>query len=446
MSLNKNINFINFIENNEDSSFGCSDILDRIGVILLCGGEGKRLSPLTQTRCKPAVSFGGRYKLIDIPISHAITSGLSRIFVIGQYLTHTLQNHIFGSCHYPRGNTEPLIHLLSPEGENPVCYKGTADAVRQNISYFEQFDLDYFLILSGDQLYNINFQEMIGYARKVDSDMLIAAQPIPEKDVSRMGILKIDESNGQVIDFFEKPESESVIESFKISEEMMSKFKFGRDASLFLGSMGIYLFKKESLFSLLTEDPRDDFGKHLIHSQINKKGLFVFLFDGYWADIGTIESYYEANLKLIRKRPEESGKGLCCYDNRGTIFSYHHNLPGAIINNSLISNSLICEGCVVDQASVSGSVLGVRTTIGENTRISDSVILGNEYYGGNVGISSDCVIEKSIVDENAFLGKGVQLINKQGFINFDSEDNNISVRDGIIVVPKGTILPDYYVF
>ncbi|SPN73727.1 Glucose-1-phosphate adenylyltransferase,glucose-1-phosphate adenylyltransferase,glucose-1-phosphate adenylyltransferase,Nucleotidyl transferase [Chlamydia serpentis] len=433
--------------NFEDSHF----YRDKVGVIVLCGGEGKRLSPLTNCRCKPTVSFGGRYKLIDIPISHAISAGFSKIFVIGQYLTYTLQQHLFKTYFY-HGVLQDQIHLLAPEGrqDDQVWYQGTADAIRKNLLYFEDTEVEYFLILSGDQLYNMDFRLIVDTAVRTNVDMVLVAQPIPEKDALRMGVLSID-SKGKLTDFYEKPQEKAILNRFRLTPQDRRAHKLTEDLGDFLGSMGIYLFRKESLFSLLTEEAGNDFGKHLIQAQMKRGEVQTWLYDGYWTDIGTIESYYEANIALTQK-PQATRRGLNCYDDKGMIYSKNHHLPGAIITDSKISSSLLCEGCVIDTSHVSHSVLGIRSKIGENSIVDQSIIMGNARYGSSsstqpsLGIGKDCEIYKAIIDENCRIGNGVRLQNLMGYTEYDSPDKKLFVRDNIIIIPQGTHIPDNYIF
>lgn len=432
--------------------------LDRVAVIILGGGEGTRLKPLTQSRCKPAISFGGRYSLIDIPISHSLTTGLGKIYVIGQYLVHTLQQHLFQTYLY-HGISQNQIQLLVPEERNGkmIWYKGTADAIRQNIDLFAEISADYFLVLSGDQLYNINFQKMINYGVEVDAGMLIAAQPVNKKNAKRMGLLKIEHGGSRIFDFHEKPQDEALLDRFYTDAFTLNHLgcEGGQQGKHYLGSMGIYLFKRQVLFDLLQGDPRDDFGKHLIQTQMQKNDVHAFLYDGYWEDIGTIESYYHANLALTSM--EESRKtGLVCYDENEIIVTKRYNLPGAKISNCKVDRAILCEGSVIEAQEITHSILGIRSVVQSGSIVRDSLILGNEYYerpplttGGealHVGVGKNCHIEKAILDENVTLGDNVKLINKHGHINFDSTDGFVNVRDGIIVVPRGTRIPDNYVF
>lgn len=431
--------------------------LDKVAVIILGGGEGTRLKPLTQARCKPAISFGGRYSLIDVPISHSLTTGLSKIYVIGQYLSNSLQKHLFQTyLHY--GITENQLQLLVPEERNgeKICFKGTADAVRQNLDYFAEIPADYFLILSGDQLYNINFQKMINFGVDVDAGMLIAAQPVNKKNAKRMGLLKIEHGGSRIFDFYEKPQDEAVLERFFTDEFTLNHLGYeGQQGKHYLGSMGIYLFKRQVLFDLLKKDPREDFGKHLIQTQMAKGDVHAFLYDGYWEDIGTIESYYHANLALTSM--EGSRKtGLQCYDEKHMIVTKGYHLPGAKIADCKIDRAIICEGCIVEAKEVTHSILGIRSVVHPETVIRDSIVMGNEYYerpplvtGGPTlcpTIGRNCRIEKCIIDENVTIGDNVILLNRHGHVNFESADGHIVVRDGIIIVPRAAQIPDNYVF
>ena len=433
--------------------------LDRVAVIILGGGEGRRLEPLTKTRCKPAISFGGRYSLIDIPISNSISSGLSKIFVVGQYLASTLQQHLFQTYLY-HGGDQNKIQLLVPEerGEQKIWYKGTADAVRKNLGYFSEISADYFLILSGDQLYNINFQNMINYGVDIDASMLIAAQPVNKQDARRMGLLKVKSGCSELVSFCEKPQEDSLLESYYLEPSALNCLGYNvNNGRHYLGSMGIYLFKRRALFDLLQEDNREDFGKHLINTQLKKGSVHAFLYDGYWEDIGTIESYYKANLALTK--PILDGKeGLQCYDEGFRIITKRYNLPGVQLSKCLVHNALICEGSIVECKEVTNSVLGIRSVVHQGSVIRDSIIMGNEYYKRSKksdglegsyldpGVGENCYIEKAIIDENVTIGNNVRLINQKEYDHFDSYDNLVLVRDGIIIVPKGTHIPDNYEF
>jgi len=431
--------------------------LDRIGVIILAGGEGKRLEPLTKSRCKPVLTFGGRYSLIDVPISYAFSSGLKKIYVLGQYCANSLQRHIYQTYSH-NGPTQLEVNMLAPEEREgkKIWYKGTADAIRQNLSYFSELpSLDYFLILSGDQLYNIDFQEMIRFAIASDASMVLAAQPISEKEAKRMGVLKIQPSGTQLIDFYEKPHEKKLIDQYQIDDLTLHRLgNHIQNEKKHLGSMGIYLFKRQALFQLLQQEVGDDFGKHLIKAQMHRGNTHVFLYDGYWEDIGTIESYYQANLALTHELGDRK-VGFQCYDEKSPIFTKARYLPNAKIKHTLLNNAIVCEGSIIEAKEIHNSIIGLRSRIKQGTIIRDSLLLGNEFYErpslvvaeeiDKPGIGENCLIIKTIIDENVSIGNDVQLINKWGHINYDSPDG-IFVRDGIIVVPRGTKLPDRFIF
>lgn len=439
------------VKKSKASSDNIGISLDRVAVIILGGGEGKRLAPLTYTRCKPAVSFGGRYSLIDVPISHSLSSGLDKIYVIGQYMAYTLQKHLFET--YLNYGMQSQIQLLVPEErkEGRIWYDGTADAVRKNLNYFKEIQADYFLILSGDQLYNINFQDMIRYGLETDASMLIAAQPVKEKDAKRMGLMKLEEGGSKVLEFIEKPQDKAVLGKFKTDVATLENLGVnpseGKD---FIGSMGIYFFKKAALFDLLQVDKREDFGKHLICTEMKRGSVHAYLYDGYWEDIGTIESYYQANLALTQK-VEDSRSGLYCYHENGQIITKAYNLPGAQIAKCQIDKALICEGSLIEAQEVTHSVIGVRSVLAQGAIIRDSLLMGNTAYSHDgeevsFGIGENTLISKAIIDENVSIGNNVRLVNKQGIQEFDSPDGRIHVRDGIIIVPRGARIPDYYTF
>jgi glucose-1-phosphate adenylyltransferase len=410
--------------------------MGKVATIILGGGEGTRLFPLTTTRCKPAISFGGKYRLIDIPLSNSINSKCLKIFVITQFLSTSLHQHINKTYHPGNYNTG-FIELLSVEQKpkNKTWFLGTADAVRQNLEYFIDIPVEYFLILSGDQLYNMDFSELVRFAKTTKADLVVAATPVLEDDAKRMGILKIDD-NFKVVDFSEKPQDKAQLKPFKM-ENIDNQY---------LGSMGIYLFKRETLFKLLETDSREDFGKHLIPAQVTKGNTYAYIFDGYWEDIGTINSYYLANMAITTQNPK-----LKLHDENNPIFTTHQNLPSPKISDTQITNSIISDGCIIDAASINHSIIGYRTVIKKGTIIKDSYIIGNDYYISpfpqenekTVSIGKNCVIQKAIIDKHVHIGNNVQLINKSNLTTYNSDD--IYIRDGIIIVTRGASLPDGFI-
>ena len=403
----------------------------QVATVVLAGGQGTRLYPLTIHHSKPAVSYGGRYRLIDIPLSNSINSDFRQIFVIAQYLSDELQHHIsqtYQFDHFNPGSIDVLTPQENEKGERQ-WFQGTADAVRKNLPTLLKSSADYFLILSGDQLYNINFQSMVAFAMEKQADLVIAATPVVHRDAMRMGLLKID-GERKVLNFVEKPQDESVLKEFALPD------------SHYLGSMGIYVFRREVLISLLEQDLRDDFGFHLLTTAVKQHRTYSFLYQGYWEDIGTIASYYEANLMLT-----EEDKGLDTYDETNPIYSRPTFLPGPKIKCSKISQSIICEGSVIEAAEISHCVIGLRSRIREGSILRHTILMGNHLYMPSpheeCGIGKHCLIEKAIIDDHVQMGDNVQLTNEKKLERYDSE--GIYIRDGIIIVSAGTIIPSGFI-
>ena len=411
----------------------------RVAAIILAGGQGTRLQPLTIHHSKPAVSYGGRYRLIDIPISNSLNSNFHQIFVITQYLPEELCEHVIQTYRFNSKNPG-FIKILSPQQNEKgeiQCYGGTADAVRKNLSsIFKESDADYFLILSGDQLYNIDFREMVAFAKSKNAELTIGSVIVSEKEACRMGLLKIDATN-LVTDFVEKPKETDVLRKFEFSGSAEAP-----STPLYLGSMGMYVFKRETLCSLLHTDGRNDFGYHLITTAVKRGNTSAYVYRGYWEDIGTVSSYYEANLNLIH-----SNKGLNTYDLSKPIYTRPTFLPGPKIKNARISQSIICEGCIVEAEEISNSIIGFRSHIKQGTIIRNTVMMGNHFCDNrelDCWIGENCHIEKVIIDEQVLIGDGVKITNKSKHINFDGE--GIFVRDGITIITAGTKIPSHYEF
>lgn len=419
-----------------------------VAAIILGGGQGTRLFPLTKWMCKPALCYGGRYCLIDIPISNAIHSGCHKIFIITQFLSSSLHQHIFKTYRLDPFSSG-FIELLPAEEKhlNKKWFQGTADAVRQNLDYFIDSPAEYFLILSGDQLYNMDFVEMLHFAHKTDADLVIATLPIEEKDAKRMGVLKIN-ADHFISSFCEKPREASELNKMRLSKQQMQTLEISSESRQnFLGSMGIYLFKRKALIDLLLNDPGHDFGKHLIPAQVAEGNAAAFIFQGYWEDIGTIESFYQANMALTGNHPLFN-----CYDEEWRIFACPANLPGPKIFNTQVNNSIICEGSFVEADEVSRSIFGPRTIVRKGSIIRDSYLIGNDFYPSRntptrlpetFQIGENCIIRNAIIDKHVQIGNGVQLINKDKLLHFDSE--NVYIRDGIIVVSRGASIPDGFI-
>jgi len=416
--------------------------MSSVATVVLGGGQGSRLFPLTQNICKPSMLFGGRYRLIDVPISNSLHAGITQIFVLTQFLSRSLHRHIFQT--YRQDHIFPgFIEVLSAEQRpgQTDWFKGTADAVRQNTEYLLETSAEYFLILSGDQLYNINFEELLTCAQQQpEVDVWVATLPVTAKDATRMGIMKINEDN-HIIDFYEKPKDPHLLDKMKTPKSILGKMECGADDTKeFLGSMGIYLFRRSALFDLLKNDPRDDFGKHIIPSQVKKGKIGAFVHNGYWEDIGTIESFYYANLELNQEKAPFS-----CHSADAPLYTAHSHLPGPRIFNAHIRSSTICEGCIIGADEVTNSILGQRSVIKRGSVIRDSYIMGNSQNSSKTpSIGENCFIKKAIIDKNVTIGNNVRIVNRDNHTNHDQDP--IYVRDGIVVISQGAIIPDNFIF
>lgn len=409
------------------------DFLKTVATIVLAGGQGTRLFPLTAQRCKPAVAFGGRYRLIDIPLSNSLNARINQIYVISQYFASDLHQHILSTYKLDMFR-DGRLELLTPQETlgGKSWFKGTADAVRQNLEYILKTPSEYFLILSGDQLYNMDLLDMLNLAEKTQADLVIASLPVEEPEARRMGVMRTA-ADGRILSFYEKPQDPAILKQYQLPSKK------------YLASMGIYIFKRDVLISLLKE-PGDDFGRHLIPKAIEKDNCFAYTYNGYWEDIGTVASYFTANLLLTE------GKGIDLYHNENKIYSHPYNIPGSRIHNTRITNSIISQGAIIDAAEITRSVIGVRCCIKKGTIIEDSIVNGHRNYHPLLekvapkdqyySIGEDCVIKRAIIDEEVRIGNRVQLVNKSNIQNLDSD--GVYIRDGIIVVTSGTELPDDY--
>jgi len=415
-------------------------VVYNVAAIILAGGQGTRLFPLTQFRAKPDVSFGGRYRLINVPVSNSINSKVDEIFIISQYFASQLNEHIQKTFSIDGGLIQHL-HLLHPE-ETPhgqIWYEGTADAIRKNLKLFEQHPADYFIILSGDQLYSMDLSKMVDFTIATQSEMTVASIKVSKKEAKRMGLLKLNEEK-KILDFFEKPTDESVLSKFALHSGKANE-------DTYLGSMGIYVFQRECLIKLLNSHSGLDFGKDIIPYQIkNGKKSSSYFYEGYWEDIGTIESFYNANLALTH-----GSSGLNLYDDKWPIFSEINYFPYSRIETGRLHHTTICEGCMIDALSISHSMIGQRIWIGKETVIEDSILMGNppseahhNWTFQTKTIGDYSVIKGAIIDEYAQIGHNVRLVNDEKLQRYDGD--GIFIRDGIIVVASGKKIPDGYHF
>ncbi|RIK31387.1 MAG: glucose-1-phosphate adenylyltransferase [Anaerolineae bacterium] len=403
---------------------------DVLGVIM-GGGRGARLYPLTAMRSKPAVPIAGKYRLIDIPISNCINSGIYRVAILTQFNSVSLHRHISQSYNFDAFHTgwvEILAAEQTPESMN--WYQGTADAVRQQLFEIQATGAEYVLILAGDHLYRMDYREMADFHWENKADITVAVQPVARSEASRFGILK-RESDGHISDFVEKPKDPEVQKKFISRDD---------EARPFLGSMGIYMFNTSVLFDLLTNFPKhDDFGGDIIPEAIQSHEVFGFDFDGYWEDIGTIRSFYETNLQLT-----SSKSPFNFYDAKAPIYTHARFLPGSIVEDSKLQDVLIAEGCLIHKAEITRSIVGVRSQISEGTAIKDSIVMGADYYQAKrgqipIGIGKNCHIESAILDKNVQIGDGVVI--KPFPRENDVDGDHYFVRDGIVVIAKDTEIP-----
>ncbi len=411
--------------------------------IVLGGGRGTRLFPLTYFRSKPAVPIAGKYRLVDIPISNCLNSGYNKILVLTQFNSASLNSHIKNSYHFDIFS-KGFVDILAAEQnvENDQWFQGTADAVRQSMRHMDKYDYDYVLILSGDQLYQMDFREMVEFHKNNGGDITIATIPVNAKDATGFGILKSDDS-GKIQAFVEKPSAE-VLQDWK--SEVSEKNRY--EGKEYLASMGIYIFNKKVLKKIFNEDPGDDFGKDLIPNAINNGyNTLSFQYDGYWTDIGTIESFYQANLDLAQDLPKFN------LFSTSPIYTRARMLPPSKIMGSYVQRAVFGDGCIIMADKVENSIIGNRTRIDRGSTVVNSYIMGADYYQAtdeivenenkgkpNMGIGKYCYIEYAIIDKNVKIGNNVRIIGGKHLPDGDYETH--SVKDGIVVVKKGAVIKD----
>jgi glucose-1-phosphate adenylyltransferase len=421
--------------------------MNNLTAIILGGGQGKRLDPLTRMRAKPAVPIAGKFRLIDIPMSNCLHSGIRKMFIVTQFNTESLHRHIYNTYRFD-AFSKGFVRILAAQQttKSQDWYQGTADAVRKNLDFLKNTD-DHIIILSGDHLYRMDYRKYFQYHLDMDADITISVKPIFAKDASEFGIVKADE-NCFITDFYEKPESDDILEQYKISPELFNNFELAPEGKTHIASMGIYIFKKEALFDLLSGNKMKDFGKEIIPASIKDKKVAAFFFDGYWEDIGTIRCFFEAHFELTKPIPKFN-----FYDENFPFFTNPRHLPASKIFNCHINESLVSEGCILLGSIIEHSVIGIRSYIDEGTLIQRSIIMANTYYETieerdnnkkkgkpNLGIGTNCIIKNAIIDMDCNIGNNVQLINKDN--KKEAEEEMYSIRDGIIIIPKGTVIPD----
>ena len=419
-----------------------------IVAVILGGGAGSRLYPLTASRSKPAVPIAGKYRLVDIPISNCLNSDIGKMFVLTQYNSASLNRHIKNTYHFSAFSAA-FVDILAAEQtpDNPTWFQGTADAVRQGLRHIEPFSSDYVLILSGDQLYQMDFRDMLDNHIKKGADISIATIPVGEREAPEFGILKTNEEKF-ITSFIEKPKKELLPEWTSDTGDKMKM-----QGRVYLASMGIYIFNRRLLFDLLQDEKKDatDFGKEIIPQSINKYKVASCQYEGYWTDIGNIRSFYEANLGLTDEIPDFN-----LFDNDKAIYTRARMLPPAKISGTTMEKTLIAEGSIVHASKIENSVIGIRSRIGYETTLISSYIMGNDFYETLAeiehankigiplfGIGANCFIKNAIIDKNCRIGHNVRI---NGGPHLENGDHSLfTVKDGIVVVKKGAVIPDGFV-
>jgi glucose-1-phosphate adenylyltransferase len=415
---------------------------EKVISIILGGGQGSRLYPLTDNRSKPAVPIAGEYRLVDVPISNCINSDLKRIFVLTQFNSASLNRHIKNTYHFSFFSSA-FVDVLAAEQtpNNNTWFQGTADAVRQSMHHFLKHDFEYFLILSGDQLYQMDFQLMLNNHIENKAEISIATIPVNAKDATSFGILKTNETN-QITSFIEKPAKE-LLPDWKsvVSPEMQTE---GRE---YLASMGIYIFNRELLIKLMENPATNDFGKEIIPQSIDKHHVVSYQFEGYWTDIGNIESFFKANLGLTDDFPE-----FDLYNKSQRIYTNSRMLPTSKVSGTQMHKTVVASGCIINAEKIEHSVIGIRSKIDSESIVINTYMMGSDYYQAleeildetiaNMGIGKNCFIKNAILDKNCCVGNHVRI--EGGSHLEDTDTPNYTVRDGIVIVKKGAVIPSNF--
>jgi glucose-1-phosphate adenylyltransferase len=419
--------------------------------VIMGGGAGSRLFPLTKERSKPAVPLAGKYRLVDIPISNCINSNLKRIYLLTQFNSASLHRHISQSYkfdHFGGGFVEILAAEQTPTDTS--WYQGTADAVRKNLVHFVNNDFEYMVILSGDQLYRMDFRRILAQHVESYADVTVATMPVLRKDTQAFGIMEIN-GERRITRFVEKPKDPKVLESFKLEPEWYPKLDIEGDQEYWLASMGIYVFNRDVLIKLLERGEWTDFGKHVIPGAITSTNpafrIFSYVFQGYWEDIGTIRNFFEANLDVTSELPRFN-----FFDMNAPIFTRPRFLPASKINGGQIDHAVISDGCILNRATISNSIIGVRSLVGEGSQLHRVIMLGCDYYESQasilenqvlgkprIGIGQNTRIDNAIIDKNARIGDNVTIspCGKED----DVDDALYYIRDGIVIIPKNAVIP-----
>lgn len=423
---------------------------DNVMAVILGGGAGSRLFPLTRERSKPAVPLGGKYRLIDVPISNCINSNITQIFVLTQYNSASLNRHISRTYRFS-SFSDGFVEVLAAEQrtDSPDWFQGTADAVRQILPHLKSWRVKTLVILSGDHLYRMDYRDFINRHFETNADVTISVIPCKKSEAEEFGLLKTDE-NGKIVEFKEKPKGDE-LEAMRVDTTNFGLTTEEAEKRPFLASMGIYVFNYEKLINLLeTDNSWVDFGREIIPSAIEELNVQAHLFNDYWEDIGTIRAFYQANLDLASPLPQFN-----FFDTETPIYTRSRYLPPSKIHNCDIDNSMVSEGCIMTGVTARNSIIGLRSRIGEGVKIENSILMGADYFESleelkknlannypHIGIGENSIIRRAIVDKNVRIGSNVKLLNQAGIDKKDDENGRYFIREGIIIIPKGAVVPD----
>lgn len=419
---------------------------NRVLCIIMGGGQGTRLFPLTRERAKPAVPLAGKYRLVDIPISNCINSGMRRIYLLTQFLSASLHRHVYASFKFDHF-TSGFVEILAAEQTltDTSWYEGTADAVRKNLGHLRNLEFDYALVLSGDQLYRMDYRKILERHVASEADLTVSTIPVRRELAHALGIMQID-AQQRIVRFVEKPKDPAVLDTLVIPASSASELEVPSDGEYVLGSMGIYMFNRKILFDLLDND-MTDFGKHIIPASIQTHRVCAHVFQGYWEDIGTIRSFFEANLQLAAELPR-----FDFFDMSAPIYSRPRFLPASKINGAAIDHAIIADGCIINHCTISDSIIGLRCRVEQGSHLTRTVVLGADYFESidsirknleqghpRIGIGKNTRIDNAIIDKNARIGDDCVITPAGKPSPYD--DARFFIRDGVVIIPKNMIIP-----
>lgn len=416
--------------------------------VILGGGKGARLYPLTKDRAKPAVPIAGKFRLIDVPVSNCLHSNIDRIFVLTQFNSTSLNRHIAQTYRFD-AFSQGYIQILAAQQtqESMDWYQGTADAVRQNLRRFVETPCDHVVVLAGDHLYKMDYQKMIQEHIDRGAEITVAVLPLERDQVKEFGILRTD-PDGRVTEFMEKPQEQKEMDAMEIDKKTFQQRGIQASGKSHVASMGIYVFNKDVLVDCLSDESMVDFGKNVIPSSIEPRRVYAHFFDGYWRDVGTVKSFFQANLELTQIAPE-----FDFYEESFPVYTHPRFLPGSRIDSCIVQSSVLCEGAIIAECEIRSSIIGVRSIVRSGAEITSSIIMGADYYEITeddcaitpdgvppIGIGRGSIIRNAIVDKNARIGRNVRIINEQK--REDHDDSTYTIRDGIVVIHRNAVIPD----